>query len=61
MAWQDPPSCGPWFPAVIRNGGTDSLAFLFCTSRAFNAAIPTLRAAMAAADTTVIVPALVQP
>jgi hypothetical protein len=45
----------PWFPGVIRNGGTDWLAFMFCTSRAFNAAIPTLRAAMAAADTTVIV------
>ena len=45
----------PWFPAVIRDGGTDWLAFMFGVSGAFNAAIPTIRTAMAAADTHVIV------
>ena len=45
----------PWCPAVIRDGGTDWLAFMFSVSRAFTAAIPTLRSAMSAAGTNVIV------
>src|SRR5688500_18135813 len=45
----------PWFPAVIRDGGTDWLAFMFSVSRAFTAAIPTIRTAMAAAPTNVVI------
>lgn len=45
----------PWCPAVIRDGGTDWLAFMFSVSRAFTAAIPTIRAALAAARTNVVV------
>ena len=45
----------PWFPRVIRDGGTDWLAFLFTLSGTFTAVIPKIRDAMSAAGTDVIV------
>ena len=45
----------PWCPRIIRDGGTDWLAFLFTTNNAFTAAIPKIRAAMMAGRTDVVV------
>lgn len=42
----------PWCPRVVRDGGTDWLAFMFNATRIFDAVAPKIRGAMQATGTT---------